>query len=167
VTDLAFDGNIKVQWVPAIANIAAPATATEILAAGSLSLELRIVPDGLTINPGTDDIDNSALGSTFTTATAGRRKFDISVKLKRGTLPATDDKWYTTLIYLASGFLVVRRNLAVSAAFAAAQLVEVYPVICGEIQPDPPGPSKLQTAVVPMMVTSDPRAMSNPATLAA
>jgi hypothetical protein len=153
--------------VPTITNIAAPLTATEIKAAASLPLEFRIVPDGLTINPGTDPIDNSALGSTFTTSQAGRRKFDINVKLKRGTVTTGDDKWYTTMIYLATGFLVVRRTLAVTVDWAAAQIVEVYPVQCGEIQPDPPGPSKLQTATVPMMLTGDPRGPSNPATLAA
>lgn len=149
--DLISDGMTKVSWVATIPDISAPSAAT--VTAGT-TLEALITPDGLQINASTADVDNSSLASTFTTMKAGRRSFDIAVTFKI-TDATGGGVAYSTLVYLASGFLVVRRNLAVGTAFAATQIVEVYPVQCGQPSRATPAPNEVQKATVPMKLTAD------------
>jgi len=167
MADLGFDGLISVWWVPTIADISAPKVATEINAVGSVVMHTRLTPDGLTTGAGSATVDTSKMVSTFDTKIVGRRNFDgLQIKYVRGD--ATNEKLLdTTLIYKASGYLVVRRNVLATVAATAADKVEVYPAQCQEPQYDSPAPNALQTVVVPLTLTSDPRSPSNPATLAA
>lgn len=167
MADLTSDGMIAAWFVASIASIAAPSAGTEIGAAGSLVLHNRVTPTGLKVPATTDKIDNSKLGSTFTTNKVGRRHFDgLSITYIKGD-QTPDLAFDTTLVYQASGFLVVRRNLAASTAAAAAQKVEVYPVQCEERIESDPAPNSLQEVTINFTLTADPRSSSNPATLAA
>jgi hypothetical protein len=167
MADLGFDGMVACWFVPTIADISAPKAATEINAVGALALHPRLTPDGLKTPAGTDNIDNSKMASTFTTHKVGRRKFDgLSIKYIRGDAVG-EAAFDTTLVYQASGYLVVRRSVASSVAAAAAQKVEVYPVQCEEPVYSDPAPNALQDVTVNFQLTSDPRSPSNPATLAA
>jgi hypothetical protein len=162
MSDLGFDGMVKVSWVPTIANIAGPTVAE--LNAGT-SLEPRLLPDGLTISADTADVDSSKMNSTANSTIAGRRSFTLGVKYVRG-----DDTAATAveaaLVYKANGYLVVRRDIVSSQAWAAAQKVEVYPAQCGEANPDSPAPDTLQAVEVPMKNTAEPRSLTNRATVA-
>lgn len=150
MSDLFVDGNLKVSFVASIANINSPTT-TE-LNAGS-SLETLITPTGLQIKPTTAGVDTSNLASTFTTQGVGRRSFAITVEMKRQT---PTDTAYNLLPYRTSGYLVVRRNLASTTAWASTQPVEVYPVTTGEPELTPPAINEVQKFTSSMMVTSDP-----------
>jgi hypothetical protein len=110
MADLGFDGMIWVAWVPTIADISAPKAATELNAAGAVVLHTRLTPDGLATGAGSDTIDTSKMASTFNTKIVGRRNFDgLQITYVRGD--ATNEKLLdTTLIYRASGYLVVRRD---------------------------------------------------------
>lgn len=152
MSDVIVDGKTRVYWVPSISSISAPTVAE--LDAGTDFTE-RITPDGLTITPETAKVDNSHLGSTFTTNRAGRRSFDLGVTFKRGDTP-TDDLPWTTLTYQATGYLVVRRILPRDTAWAASQECEVYPVECGEPQQTPPAPNEVAKFMSPLMLTSEP-----------
>lgn len=163
MADLLFDGMIKVSWVSTITNIAAPTVAE--LNAG-ISLEGRLLPDGLTISAETADVETSKMSSTANSAAAGRRTFDLGVKYVRGD-DATSLAVEAALTYRASGYLVVRRDIVSSTAWAAAQKVEVYPAQCGEANPDAPAPDTQQAVEVPMKNTSEPRSLTNRATVAA
>src|SRR3954463_5748607 len=123
--DLGFDGMIKVSWVTTLTNIAAP-TAVQ-LTAGT-PLESALVADGLTISADTGEIDNSKMDSTANTVIVGRGTWTLSIKYVRGDAANT----YATAIETAmapkaNGFLVVRRDILSTVAWAAAQKVEVYP----------------------------------------
>lgn len=150
MSDLFVDGNLKVTFAPSIANINAPTT-TE-LNAGT-SLETLITPTGLQIKPTTASVDTSNLASTFTTQGVGRRTFAITVEMKRQT---PTDTAFNLLPYKTSGYLVVRRNLAATTAWATGQNVEVYPVTVGEPELAPPAINEVQKFTSSMMVTSDP-----------
>lgn len=161
--DLSFEGMLKVSFVPTITSIAAPTVAQ--LTAGT-PLEQDLLPDGLSTPSDTASIDNSRMNSTFTTNIVGRRSFTgITVKYIRGTNP-TQVAIASALIYGANGFLVVRRDKLSTVAWTVADKVEVYPVQVGELNPDSPAPNTLQAVEVPMMVTLEPRSLSNPATVA-
>lgn len=150
MSDLLDDGNTKVTFAPAIANIAAPTT-TE-LNAGT-ALEPYITPSGLQIKASTATVDTSSLASTFTTQGAGRRSFAITVEFKRQT---PTDTAYNLLPYKTAGFLVVRRTTTSTTAWLSGQTVEVYPVITGEPELAPPAPNEVAKFTSSMMVGSDP-----------
>jgi len=152
MSDLLNDGNIKASFVLTIASIAAP-TVPELTAGSAVSLESVITPNGLKITPSTANVDTSNVASTFTTQAVGRRSYAIEVEMKRQT---GTDAAYNALPYRTSGYLVVRRKLAASTAFASTQEVEVYPVQTGEPALSQPAANEVQKFTVPMMVTSDP-----------
>ena len=166
MADLGFDGMVKVSFVPTIVAIAAP-TVSE-LTAGT-SLEGRLLPDGLATPVETATIDNSKMNSTANSEIVGRRSFSgLMVKYVRG--PSSDTAAAaveTALVYGATGYLVVRRDIVATTAWTAAQKVEVYPVQVKEANPDSPGPDTLQAVEVGFAVTADPRGFSNRATVAA
>jgi hypothetical protein len=162
MADYGFDGMIKVSFVPTISSIAAP-TAVE-LNAGT-PLEDVLTPDGLTISSDTAGVDTSKLSSTFTAQIVGRSSFTLSVKYVRGTDPK-QTAVETAMVRGANGYLVVRRDVVASTAWAAAQKVEVYPVQVGDVNPDSPAPNALQTVAIPLMNTALPRTLTSRATVA-
>jgi hypothetical protein len=107
IADMLLDGNLKVSFVPAVANIAAPTVAE--LTAG-VGLEERLTPDGLNISFDTSMIDNSALNSTYDTEQVGRSKVTTTLKYKAGAVGTSDDV-RDALTFRAVGFLVVRRGV--------------------------------------------------------
>jgi hypothetical protein len=152
MADLLNDGNSRVYWVASggIANIAAPTT-TELNA--GVRLDQLLTPDGLKEDSSTADIDLSFLSSTFNTASAGRRKFDIAVVAKRQT---PTDTVLNLLPYRTSGYLVVRDTVDANTAWTAAQKCRVYPVQTGE----PMMAAKTENSVArftsPMYMTAEP-----------
>jgi hypothetical protein len=152
VSDVINDGKTRVAWVTAIANIAAPTVAE--LNAGQ-DFTTRITPDGLNIPAETADVDNSSLASTYTTNRAGRRSFSPEVTFKRGDSAGDDAPW-TTLTYQTMGYLVVRRVLPYTTAWAAGQKVEVYPVECGERNSIPPAPNEVAKFTSQMKLREEP-----------
>lgn len=152
MSDLINDGATRVYWVSSIANIQAPTTSE--LNAGS-DFTPRITPDGLKLDPSTADVDTSSLASTFDTKTVGRVGYDAEVTFKRGSTGG-EDLPYTTLKYGVAGFLVVRRGLAYTTAWATSQKCEVYPVTCGEPQNQAPVANEVMKFVSQMKVTSAP-----------
>ncbi|MFJ4852393.1 MULTISPECIES: hypothetical protein [unclassified Streptomyces] len=152
MADLISDGKTRVVWMATCANINAPTVAE--LNAGA-DYTKRITPDGLKLDPTTADVDTSSLASTFDTKTVGRVGFDVELTFKRGDNP-TDDAPYTTLKYGVSGFLAVRRGIAVTTAWTAGQKAEVYPIACGEPQNSSPAANEVMKFVSPMRVTDAP-----------
>lgn len=152
MSDLISDGKTRVAWAATIANINAP-TVAELNAAADYTQ--RITPDGLKIDPSTAKVDTNSLASTFDTATVGRIGFETEVTFKRGDT-GPDDAPFTTLKYGVSGYLVVRRGLAYTTAWAASQKVEVYPITCGEPANASPAANEVSKFMSPMMVTSQP-----------
>ena len=67
-----------------------------------------------------------------------------------------EDLPYTTLKYGVSGYLVVRRGVSYTTAWATSQKAEVYPITCGEPQNSSPAANEVLKFVSPMKVTSQP-----------
>lgn len=152
MADLISDGNTKVAYVTSIANINAP-TAAELTAGTDWTQ--RLTPDGLKTDPSTADVDTSSLASTFTTNQPGRRSYTVELTFKRGST-TTEDNPYTTLVYGATGYIVVRRGVAYATAFTTGDKVEVYPFAAGEPQNIAPAANEVSKFMSPMKVTSDP-----------
>ncbi|MGW7359472.1 phage tail tube protein [Streptomyces sp. NPDC054802] len=152
MSDVINDGKTRVAWVTNISSISAPTVAE--LEAGE-DFTLRVTPDGLNVPAETADVDNSSLASTFTTNRAGRRSFSPEVTFKRGDNP-TDDLPWTMLTYQTMGYLVVRRVLPYTTAWAAGQEVEIYPVECGERNTIPPAPNEVAKFTSMMKLREEP-----------
>lgn len=124
MTDSLADGRTRVAWVATIANIAAPTTAE--LNAGIL-LQTVMTPDGLIgFEADTADADTSSLASKFNTVDNGR--FTFSGPMLRFKKQTSGDTAYTTLgTFGTTGYVVIRRSMDESTAWASTQPVEVYP----------------------------------------
>lgn len=145
------DGRVAVDWCTAISNLAAPTT-TE-LNAGT-RLETFITPDGLSINPTTAAVDVSNLGSKYTWKRAGR--IDFAVKIKFHHDGGTDTSW-NLFPYRTNGFMVVRRGIDRTTAFASTQQVEVYPLESAEPDQTDPSPNTDWDFEVDFFLTGDPQ----------
>lgn len=129
MADILLDGNVKVSFVPTIADISEP-TVTE-LNAGT-PLEERLTAAGLEgFEPSTTRIDNTSLKSKFGTTVPGRTNFgEMGLLLKKNS---TTDTPFTTLSTKGvTGYIVIRDGEDSDAAWAADDIVAVYPIITGE-----------------------------------
>lgn len=139
-------------WVTSIANINAPTTSE--LNAGIL-LQSTLTADGLMgLAPDTADVDTSSLASTFNTSVNGRTSFSntgLRLKKQSGT-----DTIFDTLVRDTAGYLVVRRSVTESTAWASSQKVEVYPALCGEVKRLDPEPNSVERYEIPLKITSSP-----------
>lgn len=153
MADIVVDGFTRVSFVASIANINAPAAASELTP--GLLLAAVMTPDGLVgFEPSTADVDNSALNSTFDTKTIGRDSFSgTMLRLKKQS--GTDTAW-TTLVRGTTGYIVVRRYMDNSTAWAASQAVNVYPIICGQRRELSPEANSVAKWEVDTKITSTP-----------
>lgn len=140
MADFISDGMHRVAYVAAIANPSAPTT-TE-LNLGIL-MQSFITADGLSgFEVSTAAVPNTALNSTFETTIPGRKSYStpkFTMKKQSGT-----DTLFATLVYNAAGFIVIRRDIAETSAWASTQPLEVYSSIFGERRRMQPTPGGLQ-----------------------
>jgi hypothetical protein len=150
--DITSDGKTRVYWVTTVANINAPTVAE--LNAG-IALQSTLTADGLMgLAPDTADVDTSSLASTFNTSVNGRTSFSgtgLRLKKQSGT-----DTIFTTLTRDTAGFLAVRRSVAESTAWTAAQGAEIYPALCGELKRLDPEPNSVERYEIPLKITASP-----------
>jgi len=152
MADITADGKTRVYWVTTISNINAPTT-TELNA--GIALQSTLTADGLNgFQPATADVDTSSLDSTFSTMVNGRTSFsNTSLRLKR---QSGTDTIFTTLTRDTAGYVVIRRSLTASTAWASSQAVEVYPALCGEVSRLDPEPNTVERYEIPIKITSSP-----------
>lgn len=152
MADSLSDGRTRVSWVGAIANIALPTVAE--LNAGT-ALQSTMTPDGLVgLQPDTADVDNSSLDSKFDTKIPGRASYSgtmLRLKKQTGT-----DTIYNLLARDVAGYVVVRRDVTASTAWTAADKVEVYPAVLGEVRNLDPAPNEMHKYEVPFKVSAEP-----------
>ena len=157
INDIPVDGKTRVAYVPTIASISAPTT-TE-LNAGIL-LQSVITADGLIgYEPDTADVDTSGLDSTFDTKTIGRDSFsNTMLRLKR---QSGTDTAYNTLTRGTTGYIVIRRNVTSTTAWASTQRVGVYPIICGQTRELSPEANSVSRYEVATKITDTPEIRAN------
>jgi hypothetical protein len=131
------DGNMSVLLAPAIANTAAP-TVAELTAAGVVDISCYLTSDGY--NPGLDPqvISDSRLCTTQEFEQPGRFTRSMDTTYIDNTNAPTDNKAKDTLTPNSAHFLVVRRGIAFDTAYAAGQVVTVWPIKAGQYNDLPP-----------------------------
>jgi hypothetical protein len=152
MADIISDGRTRVAWVSSIANKAAPTVAE--LNAGML-LHSFMTDDGLSgFRPGTNNVPNRKLDSTFNTVDVGSVTAEDT--LLRLYKQDGVDTIYDTLIYRLSGFVVIRRSLLASDAWAAGQKPQVWPARCGEVAWLDPEADTEERYEVPVKIIDQP-----------
>lgn len=152
------DGRVKVSFCTSVANIALP-TVSELTGGTATSLEGFITPDGLTISPTTGKVDTSNVGSTFTTNRAGRRAFDIKLKIHHD---GTTDVGWNIMPYRTNGFLVVRKGIDKATNFLTGQgaantgVLQVFPIEAAEPDDVDPQPDSTWDFEIELFLTADP-----------
>jgi len=151
MADLAHDGMYLVYFVPTLTNPASPSVAA--ITAGT-ALHARMTPGGLKRDASTDSKDTSKLNSTFSTAGAGRRHFDLSIEFVREVGDTSGVE--AALVYQANGYIVIRDDKLSSVALAAGDKVEVYPVQVEQPSKSAPAANEDQKITVGFAMTGDP-----------
>ncbi|MCX4470447.1 hypothetical protein OOK41_09025 [Micromonospora sp. NBC_01655] len=152
MADIPGDGKVRVDWLPAVANMNA-VTQAEI--AAGIRVSQWMTADGLVgFRPETADVPTSGIESTFDTSVNGRRSF--SGTLLRFKKQSGSDIVYGTLLPDVVGFVVVRRSLDAVTAHVAAQPIQVYHVMCGETAWMDPEPNTVERFEIPMKMQSAP-----------
>jgi hypothetical protein len=153
MSDIVIDGQVKVAFVPTITNLSAPTVAQ--LNAGT-DLGPFIAPGGMEgWEASTDEVDTSAIDSTFNTKRPGRTSYSgTALVLKKQS--GTDTVFDALKVKLTNGFLVVRRGVPKATAWASTQKVEVYPVSTGQWTPLPVEANTVYRYRVPMPVVAEP-----------
>ena len=153
MADIIVDGKVKVALVDSISDIDAPTVAE--LAAGT-DIDSQLTADGLSgFQPDTAEVDTTALSSEFDTKRPGRSSYSgTMLRFKK----QDSDTVYDTYVKNTATHVVVRRDgSAASDAWAASDKVEVYPVVCGEVQNMDPEPNSVQRFELPVLVSSAPQ----------
>ena len=152
MADIIVDGKVKVALVDTISDTSAPTVAE--LTAGT-DITDQLTADGLSgFQPDTAEVDTTSMQSTFDTKRPGRSNYSGTVlRFKK----QDTDTVYDTYVKDFTTHVVVRRDgSAATEAFAASDEVEVYPVVCGEVQNMDPEPNSVQRFELPVMVSSQP-----------
>lgn len=134
MADMLNDGNIKVTYVPSIANKSAPTVAE--LGAGT-DLECLITADGLQPTVNEEVVSIPKLCETIVAEGPGRATHQIVLTMVRKTESAEDVGW-TTMLRGTEGFLVIRYGVAYDTAYASGDDVQVFPGKAGERRPQAP-----------------------------
>jgi hypothetical protein len=153
VPDIISDGNVKVSWVTTIADVDAPTSAE--LTAGTV-LTAVLTPSGLIgFEPDTAEIDSSSMASRFNTKLPGRTNYSgLALELKKQS--GTDTVFALLDTKDTRGYLVIRRGEPQGDAFAAADVVEVYPAATGQYFYMPPEENSMVRYRVPITITDEP-----------
>lgn len=152
MADIVVDGKTRVFWVPSMANPNA-GTTTELNA--GLNLTSILTRDGLIgFGPETAEVDSTGLDATFEAKKAGTATFgETKLRLKK---QSGTDTAYTTLTYAAAGYVVIRRNISQSTAWASTQAYEAFPAECGYRMYLDPELNTLSRYEVRIFITDDP-----------
>ena len=158
------DGRVRVYWLTACSNIAAPTT-TELNAGTDLTG--YITPDGLDIGIDTGTVDVGNVGSTYTLNRVGRRKPTISLTLHHDATSGNTDVPWNTLVYRTTGFLAVRTGVDKATAWTTGHggggttgALMMLPSEVGEYSPIKPAPDSSWDFMVPLTVYLDPNLRS-------
>lgn len=124
------DGFFKLQWVTGIAVTTVPKVATEIKAASSLDLTCYLKePWGASTSVETVEDWRACLRTVLATPGTSKTELqDLTITHKVQVPADVANKAYAALAPGTQGYLVARYGLDVDTDWAAAQIVDVFPV---------------------------------------
>lgn len=149
------DGTLRVDFVTTIADVTAPKAATELGAAGSQELSGYITGDGWAPSGEQATVTDERLASTQTFEQPGRKTKSLSITYVHNPDDAANNEAYITLAEGTKGYLVVRWGVPRGAAWAVADIVDVWPITAGEAMKNYNGANSVHTVTQRLFVTGD------------
>jgi hypothetical protein len=135
------EGNVKVAFLPAIANTASPSVAGDFAAA--IDLSCYVTGDGFAPGGSQEERTDRRLCSRQVfgspgsiTYTIGELTYVYAPQDPTGT--GNENDAYSELTPDRVGFIAVRFGIAFETAWTAAQIADIYPVIMGAQFKNPP-----------------------------
>lgn len=132
-TSMRSDGRLRVAFVPTTPGIDDPTDPilSEITAGttkeGSCYLTSTGFQNTVQETPVTDD----RMCTTQTFERVGRKLLGLTLMYVYNLTSENDNIWYTALTELNTGFIVARYGIPYDTAWAAGDVVDIYPVECG------------------------------------
>ena len=125
-----FDKYTKVTWVTTLTSTTSP-TATQLNA--GVDLTSYIPKDGVRPSTSQNTVDQGDITTQFESKSIGTFAEDFELMFYRGEPGVDDDAWELVEINTV-GFLVIRRMVDSTGAYAADDVVEVRPAQMGQKQ---------------------------------
>jgi hypothetical protein len=148
------DGNLKVYYVATLADTENPALA-ELNAGTSKDLSCYITSDGFQTTLDEQTITDNRLCSRATFERPGRWQKQMTLSYVHNPDSAPNNVAYLTLSYLATGFIVARWGVPYDDAWAAGDIVDVYPIQAGKPMKNPPAENTVLTVTQKMFITGE------------
>src|SRR5689334_13916697 len=131
---VAANANIKVVWVNTIADVTAP-TATELNAAGAIDLSCVLTADGFSTGYSQETSEDARLCSDQTFQSPGAISYTVedlvTIVTPQDDSPTGENKASISMPPGEVGFLVARFGAPYAGAFAADDVVDVFPGALG------------------------------------
>lgn len=127
MADVVATAKLKITWVLSIASLTAP-TAAELNA--GVDIQTVVIKDGLDEKHDQAAVDNTHIASAKETERGGTSKDEIELTIKKQDTSLADIG-YNNLVPGQLGYLVIRRDKTHTTAYAAGDVVSIYPSECG------------------------------------
>lgn len=148
------DGNIKIVWVPALADPSAP-TVEELTAESALDISCYLTGDGWNPTKEQATIPDPRVCSRQEFGKPGRKTPGLSITVIDNTNTEDPNAAVETLKENARGYFVERRGIAFEDEFAAGQVVSVFPAVSGEKQPLAPEANSVIRSTIPQFMFAE------------
>lgn len=133
-TGVAANGNVKVVWVNTIAAPGAP-TAAEANAAGGTDLSCVLTSDGFSTGYSQESTEDTRLCSTQSFQSPGSITYTVddlvTIVTPQDDSPTGENKASIQMPEGETGFLIVRWGAPYAGAFAADDVVDIFPGALG------------------------------------
>lgn len=154
-TSVPSDGTLRIDFVPGpIANLSAP-TVAELTATGAQELSGYVTGDGFNPSGEQATVNDERIASTQTFEQPGRKTKSLTVTYVHNPEDPTNNEAYLTLEEGVSGYIVTRYGVPRGQAWAAGDIVDVWPVKAGEPMKNWNGANSVHTATQRLFVTGD------------
>lgn len=147
---VAADGNLRVTFLPDPTGIATPSSAADLEADG-IPITYYLTPSGLTRTITENTIDDPRLTLIQSLSRPGTTTQTFELQYVFGD--TEDDLARTTLVRGTKGYIVLRYAIPNATAYAAAQKVDIIPVIAGYQRKDTPTSNSVFTLTQAFGVT--------------
>ncbi|MEU5946314.1 hypothetical protein ABZ793_12220 [Micromonospora sp. NPDC047465] len=154
-TSVPSDGTLRIDFVPGpIADRNAP-TVAELSAAGAQELAGYVTGDGFAPSGEQATVTDERIASTQTFEQPGRKTKSLSVTYVHNPDDATNNEAYLTLTEGVTGYIVTRYGVPRAQAYAAGDIVDIWPITAGEPIKNWNGANSVHTATQRLFVTGD------------
>lgn len=148
------DGNLKVFYVPAIADTDFP-TVAELDAGAGVDLSCYITGEGFqpTLEEGV--ITDNRLCSRATYERPGRWSKTMSLSYVHNPASPANNLAYLALSYLTTGYIVARWGVPYENPWADGDIVDVHPIQAGKPSKNQPAENTVFTVTQKMFITAE------------